>query len=91
MNQEQNKEPEKITIKRGKMVFTCNRDELVEVDQSPDGMMFSFKWGIVVHYTDQYMTLEIKERIKQAINLLTGGNVLVDLNNYNKPVMVTHF
>jgi len=85
------KKPEKITIKKGEMEFICNRDELVEVDQSPDGMMFTFKWGITMHYTDQYMQLEVKEKIKQAVNLLAGGNVLIDLNNYAKPVMVTHF
>jgi len=89
MNEEKKKDI--ITIKKGKMIFTCNRDELVEVDQSPDGMMFSFKWGMILNYTDQYMPLEIKEKIKQAINLLVGGNVVVDLNNYIKPVMVTHF
>jgi len=82
---------DQITIKRGKIVIVCDRDELVEVDQSPDGMMFTFKWGITTHYTDQYMPLETKEKIKQAINLLVGGNVLIDLNNYNKPAMVTHF
>jgi len=85
------KKIETITIKKGEMKFTCNRDELIEVDQSPDGMMFSFKWGINMHYTDQYMALETKEQIKQAVNLLSGGNVIIDLNNYRKPVMVTHF
>jgi len=89
MNDEKKKDI--ITIKKGNIVIRCNRDELVEVDQSPDGMMFTFKWGMTSHYTDQYMPIEIKEQIKQAINLLIGGNVVVDLNNYIKPVMVTHF
>ena len=89
MNEEKKKDT--ITIKKGKIVITCDRDELVEVDQSPDGMMFTFKWGMTNHYTDQYMPIEVKEKIKQAINLLIGGNVVVDLNNYMKPVMVTHF
>jgi hypothetical protein len=76
-----------VTIKRATMVMTMDRTDLVQVDQTPDGVAFSFKHGVHIIVADQFMPNECKDLIKAA-NAFPKGNVTFDLNNYKKPASV---
>ena len=76
-----------VTIKRGTMNMVMDRTDLVQVDQTPDGVAFSFKLGIHIVLTDQFMSNEAKDLIKAANNF-PKGNLMFDLNNYKKPAYV---
>jgi len=74
----------KVTIKRATMIMVMDRTDLVQVDQTYDGVAFSFKHGVHVTITDQNMPNEAKDLIKAA-NQFPKGNVVFDLNSYKKP------
>jgi len=79
-----------VSIKKGNINISCGRDDLIQVDQSPDGMIFNFKGGISFSYIDQYMPIEVKQQIKGAIDHMSG-NVQIDLNNYRTPAKIVNF
>lgn len=76
-----------VTIKRGSINISTDRTDLIVIDQTHDGIAFSFKYGIHIQVTDQFMPTETKDRIKAA-DSLPKGNIIFDLNNYNKPVHI---
>jgi hypothetical protein len=76
-----------VTIKRATMVMTMDRTDLVQVDPTPDGVAFSFKHGVHIVLTDQFLPLEAKELIRAA-NSFPRGNIVFDLNNYKKPAYI---
>jgi hypothetical protein len=76
-----------VTIKRGTMNLVVDRTELVQVDQTPDGVAFSLKNGVHILISDQQMPPETKELVRAA-NVFPKGNVTFDLNNYKKPASV---
>jgi len=81
------KKKENVTIKKGNVNITCDRMDLILVDQTPDGVIINLKGGLALNYTDQYMPIEVKERIKQAVNHMSG-NLEINLNDYLKPAKI---
>lgn len=76
-----------VTIKRGDVNLVTDRTNLIAIDQMHDGIAFSFKYGIHIQITDQFMVSETKDLIKAA-DAFTKGNVVFDLNNYKKPAYI---
>jgi len=77
----------KITIKKGPgITMNIDRDQLVSVDQTPDGLIFKLKMGIDIMYTHMDMPLIIKEKIISSINSFDKTDLIVDLHNYNVPI-----
>ena len=81
------KKKEDVTIKRGNVEIKCDRMDLILVDQTPDGIIINLKGGMALNYTDQYMSINVKERIKQAVNHM-AGNLEINLDDYNKPAKI---
>ena len=77
-----------ITIKKGSMVTTINRKDLVQVEQSPDGVVFTFKNGFHMIYADQNMPITSKNLIKSTCDNYVNTNINIDLDNYVRPVSV---
>jgi shikimate 5-dehydrogenase len=77
-----------VTIKRGNMEFKFDRVNLINVEQSHDGVVFNFKFGVIISVTDNYMPLETKQLIKNA-DILPNGNIVYDLNNYKQPAVLS--
>jgi len=73
-----------VTIKRGTIVVKSDRTDLIQIDETYDGIVFSFKSGLHVQITDQFLPTETKVLIKNA-NTFPKGNLVFDLNNYRKP------
>jgi len=76
-----------VTIKRATMNMVMDRTDLVQVDQTHDGVAFSFKHGVHITVTDQFMPNEAKDLIKAA-NSFPKGNIIFDLNSYKKPAYI---
>jgi len=77
-----------ITIKRGVVVFTIYRSDLIEVKETGDGMVFNLKEGLHIVLTDMGMPPETKKAVYNSVNAFSKANVVVDLTNYVQPVSV---
>jgi len=78
-----------VTIQRGLVNFTVDRSELISSDETPDGITFKFKGGIIFSIEDQYMPSSIKQRVCVADVSFKKGNLLFNMNDYINPVTLT--
>lgn len=77
----------KIIIKRGKqIVVDADRATLVDASQTYDGMVFSFKNGFILTYTDTSFPNTAKNLIISTINNFESADIEIDVINYLKPV-----
>lgn len=77
----------KVVIKKKGIVMELDRSDLVMVDHTADGIVFNFKHGLFLHYTDTFMPLTAKELMKNSSNSFPKAKKLTfDLDNYNRPV-----
>lgn len=86
-NEKEKVEP-KVTIKKGSIEMTFPKEELVEVSETHDGIAFNFKRGLQLYQIEQFMPVHIKQLIANTVNQFAGGNIIIDLDNSKKPVMV---
>ena len=77
-----------ITIKKGGVEVTAGKDDLVEVNETPDGVTFTFKGGFMIHYVDTYMPSGNKQIIKNTADRFMGKKLIFDLDNPRKPAVV---
>lgn len=78
-----------ITIRKGLMeISRIERSNLITAEPSHDGVVFTLKNGIQIYCTDQYMPIHTKDIIRNATNNFPAANLIFDLSNYNKPVLV---
>lgn len=79
-----------ISIKKGSMeLVKTDRANLLTVEPSHDGIVFTFKEGIQLYCTDQYMPNYAKDIMKNTSNSFANADLFFDLLNYKKPVMAT--
>jgi hypothetical protein len=78
-----------IIIKKGSMKFVeTERSNLIIAEQTHDGVVFSLKGGIQIYCTDNDMPNHTKDIIKNTSNSFPTANLVFDLGNYNRPVVV---
>ncbi len=77
----------KIVIKKEKTIIEIPKDELLKSEAIHDGIVFTIRGGLQIHFEQIYMPLEVKSRICHAANKFTGI-VTIDLLNYVNPVTV---
>ena len=77
-----------VIIKKGTMEIKIDRSELVQVEETPDGMSFDFKNGFQLLYNDQYMEAARKNIMKNTSNTFEGKKLVFDFDNKRHPVMV---
>lgn len=77
-----------ITIKKGSMVVTLSRNELVDVSETHDGVAFNFKGGLQLYYTNNFMQTATKQVMKQAADNFPGKKLIFNLDNPRQPVLV---
>ena len=77
-----------ITIKKGTLELSVPREELVEVNETADGVCFNFKGGLSLMQVEQFMKSHTKQLIKNTVDNFPGTNLAVDLNNPDKPISV---
>jgi hypothetical protein len=78
----------KVVIKKGSMELTIDRSELVDLEETPDGISFSFKNKFQLLYTDPYMPMGTKNIMRNTANSFEGKKLVFDLDNQRHPVMV---
>jgi hypothetical protein len=76
------------TIKRGKIEIKLDRSDLIEVQETNDGISFNCKYGVHIYVTDLDMPNGAKNIIKNTSNSFEGKKLNFDLNNYVTPVSV---
>jgi hypothetical protein len=77
-----------VIIKKGSMEIKIDRSELVQVEETADGLAFDFKNGFQLLYNDQYMEAARKNIIKNTSNSYEGKKLVFDFDNKRHPVMV---
>jgi hypothetical protein len=77
-----------IVIKKGSMKLTIDRNELVQVEETPDGLSFSFKNKFQLLYTDPFMPISTKSILKNTSDSYEGKKLIFDFDNQRYPVMV---
>jgi len=78
-----------IIIKKGTMdLVNTERSNLINAEQSHDGVVFTFKGGFQLYCTDQYMPIHTKDLIRNTTNSFPTANLIFDLEKYDKPVSV---
>lgn len=77
---------DRVTIKRGMLNFESPRNQLISCIETPDGMSFKFKDGVIITIDDPNMPSEVKQRICISDTSFTKGSLIFDLNNYRSPV-----
>ena len=78
----------RITIKKGSIKTQMDRSDLVEVKPTHDGVVFNFKHGLHLYYTDSYMPQTAKQ-LMQAGPDNFKGDMEFDLDNYHTPIKVS--
>ena len=75
-----------ITIKKVHFEITVKREQFVECSQSADGIVFMFKGGILLQFTENNMPLSVKNIIKTTVDRMANANLFIDLMNYKQPI-----
>lgn len=81
-------EKTKIIIKKGTMKLEVERSELVDVNETHDGIVFNLKDGLQLYYTDNFMPAGMKEIIKNTSNHFPDKKIIFDLDNPRRPALV---
>lgn len=77
-----------IIIKVGKSVVTTSSDDLIEVNETPDGVNFVLKDGMSVTYIHPYMPSSVKQLIKNTADHMTGKKIIFEPDNPKTPARI---
>ncbi len=78
----------KIIIKQKNFVLEVERSELVQLDETADGVVFQFKNGLSLIKTEPLMPASIKNIMKNTSDNYPGKKLVFELDNPRKPVYV---
>jgi len=78
----------KIIIKDGSLKLEVDRKDLIEVSETPDGVVFNFKNGVQLHKTEQFMPSSTKQIIKNTADNYPDHNLIFELDNPKTPARV---
>lgn len=77
-----------ITIKVGGVKLEASKNDLVDVSETPDGVVFSFKGGLQALFTDPYMPSSAKQIVKNTADNIKGKRLIFELDNPKAPARV---
>ena len=77
-----------MAIKKGGFSIEVDRDQLVEVCETADGVAFNFKEGIQLYFIDQFMPSATKQIIKNTADNFPNKKLIFNLDNLRQPAMV---
>ncbi len=88
MVKERNKRMAQITIKVGNTKVETTSEELIEVNETADGVVFGLKGGLSILFTDPYMPSSAKQIVKNTADHMKGKQLIFELDNPKRPAMV---
>lgn len=77
-----------ITVKAGNVKIEASRADLISVDETPDGVSFSFKGGMQVLYTNPYMPSSAKQIVKNTADTIKEQRLIFKLDNAKQPAFI---
>lgn len=77
-----------ITLKAGEVKVEAARSDLISVDETPDGVSFTFKGGMQVLYTNPYMPSSAKQIVKNTADTVKEKRLIFELDNAKRPAMI---
>jgi hypothetical protein len=77
-----------IEIKVGGVKVNCTENDLIDVSETPDGVVFNFKGGIQVNFMDPYMPSSAKQIVKNTADNMKGKKLVFELDNPKAPARV---
>ena len=77
-----------ITLKAGNVKVEASRKDLISVDETPDGVSFSFKGGLQVLYMNPYMPSSAKQIVKNTADQVREKKLIFELDNAKRPAMI---
>lgn len=77
-----------IIIKVGNTNITSSTEELVEVNETADGVIFVLKGGLSIVFMDPYMPSSAKQIIKNTADRMKGKKLIFEPANPKRPAMV---
>ena len=75
-----------IVVEGTKVISTT--ENLVEVNETPDGVNFVFKGNLEVRYIDPFMESHHKQIVKNTADYIRGKKLLFRLQDRNQPTKV---
>jgi len=78
----------KIIIKSKNFKLEVERSELVQLDETADGIVFQFKNGISLMKNDQFMPSNVKQIMKNTADNYPDKKIVYELDNPRRPVFV---
>jgi len=79
---------EKVTIFSNGTQIEVQREEIIEIKHSHDGIVFNLKNGLHIYATDSFMPPDMKDRIISTFDRFKNADILIDLKNFQTPVSV---
>jgi hypothetical protein len=77
-----------IIIKQKNFELKVDRSELVQLDETADGVIFQFKNGLSLIKNDQFMPSSIKQLMKNSADSYPDKKLIYELDNPRRPVYV---
>jgi len=77
-----------IIIKLGNTTINTITEELKEVSETPDGVVFNLKGGLDILFSDQNMVSSTKQIIKNTADKMYGKKIIFQLDNFRRPAMI---
>ena len=77
-----------MIIKQKNFELKVDRSELVQLDETADGVVFQFKNGVTLIKNDQFMPSGIKQIMKNTVDNYPDKKLVFELDNPKRPVYV---
>jgi hypothetical protein len=77
-----------MIIKQKNFELKVDRSELVQLDETADGVVFQFKNGLSLIKNDQFMPSGIKQIMKNTADNYPDKKLVFELDNPKRPVFV---
>jgi len=77
-----------MIIKQKNFELKVDRSELVQLDETADGVAFQFKNGLSLIKNDQFMPSSIKQIMKNTADNYPDKKLVFELDNPKRPVFV---
>jgi hypothetical protein len=77
-----------IIIKLKDITINLKKSNIINVDETPDGIVFNLKGGLDLLYSNQYMVNSNKQIIKNTLDKMSGKKIIIELDNLKQPVLI---